>query len=136
MPTDMKTAQEKSHHKHLLVIGLILIVSLCLVSLKQREQIDLQITNTIAPSTSTFLGIVPTILPTSKDGWNTFTYPDENSKFSFEFPSTWDVKIKGVVDKRPTIVFMYKENLKNYKFSFNENIVGEYYGSKYSSKMS
>lgn len=73
--------------------------------------------------------VVPTISPSNEEGWEIFIYPDDKKGFSFEFPSTWDVKMEEISNDLPTIIFTYKENSENYTFSINGNNIGEYYGN-------
>jgi hypothetical protein len=35
--------------------------------------------------------VTPTIVPSSRSGWETFVFHDQNTQYSFEYPSSWSV---------------------------------------------
>lgn len=118
-----KKAEKKTYiHWFILAIFLILFGSLIV---KAQKNLYTQKT-TINSNTSKQKTLTPTILPSSKEGWNTFVYSDPKRGFTFELPSTWYIEQSETVENFAVIVLSYRENEKEYKLTINPTRIKEY----------
>lgn len=130
----MSKNKTKSQYYLILAIGTIIIVVVCIIIVSQNKQLKPYSNDSVLKNLEgNGFEIAPTILPSSTEGWKIFISPDVDRKFSFEFPSEWEIKEVKVTNELPILDLEYTEDSKIYTFSINKDVIGEYYGQKYSS---